>query len=473
MRHSLQVLIVLSLSACAVGPNYRRPAAPLAPAYKEDQGWKAAAPSQIPDHALWWSIYQDPPLDALERQIDISNQTLKAAEAAYRAARAAVGVDRGALLPTISVTGSEVKSRSPSPLSSGSAGATPASAGAGARRDYSAQAQGNWQIDLWGRIRRTVEADLARAQASAADLAAARLSAQAALAEDYFQLRAADEQERLLQASVVAFTESLRIARNRVKAGVATPADVYSAQTQLENTQAAAIGVQLTRAKLEHAIAVLTGQAPASLAIPTGVFAAVVPIVPAGVPSSLLERRPDIAATERGVAAANAGVGVATSAWFPNLQLTGNYGYSASALSGLIKAANSAWSFGPSLAETLFNGGARLSETRQARALYDESVANYRQTVLSALQQVEDDLSSLRVLQEQNEMQNTAVADARRSEEIALNQYKAGVSDYTAVLTAQTTRLSAEVNAVNIQSQRLTTSVELIASLGGGWSAPK
>jgi NodT family efflux transporter outer membrane factor (OMF) lipoprotein len=335
-------------------------------------------------------------------------------------------------------------------------------------------ATGTWSIDVWGRIRRLVESDVAKAQASAADVAAARLSAQITLAEDYFQLRAAEEQGRLYKTDLDDFKNALNITQNQVKAGITTLADVYAAETQVESTEAAAVNVELTRAKFEHAIAVLIGKAPSELTIPDGAFTTVVPVVPAGVPSTLLERRPDIAAAERSVASANALVGVAETAWFPSLTLTGSAGYTdsaASVFSNLIRSSNSLWSFGPSVAENIFNGGATLAQTREARANYDEAVATYRQTVLSAFQSVEDDLVSLRVLEHQGQLQQTAVKDARLSEGLILNQYKSGIVAYSSVITAQTTRLADEISLLSIQSQALVSSVDLISQLGGGWDA--
>jgi NodT family efflux transporter outer membrane factor (OMF) lipoprotein len=471
------VIALLLLSACKVGPNYRRPEAPAATAYKEDQGWTPATPAQVPEDEAWWTIYDDPVLDGLERQVAVSNQTLLASEAAYRAAQAAVAIDRGPLFPDISVTGTNSRSGGGSGLTQGittGTGTTVTTVGSNGRsRDniYSAGAQASWQLDVWGRIRRTVESDVAKAQASAADVAAARLSAQVTLAEDYFQLRASDEQRQLYADSIKAFQTSLTIAQNQVKAGVTTLADVYAAQTELESTEAADVSVELNRAKFEHAIAVLTGKIPEELAIDHASLAKTVPVVPAGLPSQLLQRRPDIAASERSVASANALIGVAQSAWYPSLTLSASYGFTATALPGLFQAGNSLWSFGPQIAETVFNGGARLATNRQARANYDEAVANYRATVLAAFQAVEDDLSSLRVLEQQSALQTTAVDDARKSEALSLNQYKAGIVVYTTLLTAQIARLSAEISLLSIQSQQLVASVDLVSQLGGGWSA--
>jgi NodT family efflux transporter outer membrane factor (OMF) lipoprotein len=473
---ALAVAGALALASCAVGPNYHRPAVAADSGYKEDQGWKPATPGVIPSDKPWWSIYDDALLDQLERQVEVSNQTLKADEAAYRSAVAAIGVDRGTLFPSLSVTGGATRSGSANGVNQAitTSSGTTVTTGSGAnsrRTTYSAGAQANWSIDVWGRIRRLVESDVAKAQASAADVAAARLSAQVLLAQDYFQLRAADQQSELYQAEIESFKTALTITQNQVNAGITTLADVYAARTQLESTQASAVNVQLTRAKFEHAIAVLIGKPPSELAIDPGSVSAIVPVVPAGVPSALLERRPDIAAAERSVASANALVGVAEAAWFPSLTLTGSYGFSSGMLPGLLRAKNALWSFGPSLAESVFNGGATLSQNREARANYDQAVATYRQTVLSAFQAVEDDLVTLRVLEQQAQLQDSAVKDARLSEQLTVNQYKSGVVAFSSVITVQTTRLLDEISLLSIQSQRQVASVDLISQLGGGWDA--
>ncbi|HZT02776.1 MAG TPA: efflux transporter outer membrane subunit [Steroidobacteraceae bacterium] len=463
---------VLALDACAVGPNYHRPSVPPAPGFKEGQGWAPATPAQISGEE-WWLVYDDPVLSSLEKQVAVSNQNLKAAVASYYAAREAAGVTRGTLLPSIGLGGSGTRSGGSGSRSQAFSGLPVGvvQGGSGTRTLYDANANASWDLDIWGKIRRQLESDLAQSQASAADVAAARLSAQAALAEDYFQLRAAEQELRLLKTSVQDYQVSLQIAQNRVNAGVTTLADVYSARTLLENTQSQENTVELSRAKLEHAIAVLIGKAPAELALAEGQLAATVPVVPAGVPSQLLLRRPDIAASERSLAGANARIGVAEAAWFPSLTLSGSYGYESSSLPSLIRASNSVWSFGPSLAETVFNGGARLAQTREARALYDSAVANYRQTVLTAFQQVEDDLATLRYLQTDYTQEQQALADAERSEALTLNQYKAGVADYASVLSAQTARLNTEISALTVQDQRLVASVDLIDAIGGGWDS--
>ncbi len=455
----LALALCAGLAGCAIGPNYHTPAAPSAARFKAERGWQPAVPARIVP-AAWWSVYHDPVLARLERQVEVSNQNLKAAVAAYYVAHEAAAVTRGTLFPSINLSGTQTRS--------GGGAATQFTFG-GARTANQAGAGLAWDVDLWGKLRRELQSANATAQASAAQVAAARLSAQTTLAQDYFQLRAAEQQLRLLKTLVADDRASLRIAENRVKAGVTTLADVYAARTQLESTQAQEDTALLNRATLEHAIAVLIGRAPAELSLAQGHLAARVPVVPAGVPSQLLLRRPDIAAAERSVASANASIGVAEAAWFPSLTLTGSYDFDSSALAGLISASNAVWSYGPQLAFNLFNGGATLAQTREARATFDEAVANYRQTVLGAFQQVENDLASLHFLQDEYAEERQAVADAKRSEALTLNQYKAGVADYASVLTAQTARLNAEITAVNLQSQRLVASAGLIDALGGGW----
>ena len=462
----LCVGLTVGLSSCAVGPNYHRPAAPPTAVFKESEGWVPAQPVRIAPGEPWWSVYADPVLSGLERRVEVSNENLKAAVAAYYAAREAAGVTRGALFPSLDASGAGTRSGGQAGSSSSKfTGLT------SAHTVYEAGGTASWDIDVWGKLRRELESANAKAAASAADVAAAQLSAQATLAEDYFELRAAEEELRLLETSVKDYRVSLRIAQNRVNAGVTTLADVYSARTQLESTESQENTVELTRAKLEHAIAVLIGVPPSQLTLAQGRLAAAVPVAPAGVPSRLLLRRPDIAAAERTVASANAQIGVAEAAWFPDLTLSGSYSDASSTLATLIRTSNAVWSFGPQLAENLFNGGATVAQTREARALYDESVAAYRQTVLSAFQQVEDDLATLRFLQTEYGEEAQAVSDAERSETLTLNQYKAGVADYASVLTAQTARLNAQINAVSIQSQRLVASADLIDAIGGGWSS--
>ncbi len=468
-------LITGTLTACAVGPNYHRPSAVISTTFKENRGWVPATPAQIPANQQWWTIYNDPVLDSLESQVEVSNQTLKAAEAAYRSAVQVVAAARGQLFPDLNLAGTKSSSGE-------SSGATQTAQTSAVGKTISPppyvrfssvalEAQGSWALDIWGKVRRQIESDVDLAQVSAAEVAAAQLSAQVTLAEDYFQMRASEQAIQIYETYIADLENALQIVQNEVRAGTDTLADVYAAQAQLESTQVAAINEQQTRATFEHAIAVLIGRPPADLSIPAGPFTTTVPVVPAGVPSELLERRPDIAEAERTMASDNALRGVATAAWFPSLTITGDVGYSSGWIAGLMSARNAVWSFGPQLGETLFEGGTRLAQSREARATYDEAVANYRETVLSAFQSVENDLVTLRVLQQSNALDVTAVNAAQLSEELYTNQFKAGIVSYASVLTEQTTRLAAEVTLLAIQSQQLVTSVDLISQVGGGWSA--
>jgi NodT family efflux transporter outer membrane factor (OMF) lipoprotein len=444
------------LAACAVGPNYHRPKFDAAPNYKEASDWKPSEPNDVLSRGPWWEIFKDDALNQLEVRIDISNETVKAAAAAYDQARALVAQARAGFWPTVGVN----------------AGRTRGSTDGGPTRTLdSAGVSAGWDLDIWGQIRRNVESNRASAQSSAAALAAARLSAQAALATDYFELRAQDQLQKLLDDTVVAEELSLKITESRYRFGVAARADVVSAETQLLSSQAQQVNAKIQRGILEHAIAVLVGQQPASFAVAPTSMREDVPTVPAGVPSTLLERRPDVAEAERKVAAANAQIGVAVSAYFPSLTLAGSDNYSGPAWSRLIEVPNRVWSLGPQLAETLFDGGLRRAQVAQARAAYDASVDNYRQTVLSGFQQVEDQVVTLRVLEKEAVIEDATVAAAREAEKLTLNQYKAGTVPYSSVITAQTTRLSAEETALSVLSSRLQASVALIEAIGGGWDA--
>jgi NodT family efflux transporter outer membrane factor (OMF) lipoprotein len=458
----------LALTACAVGPNYHRSSAPPSPTFKSGQGWAPATPAQV-TNAQWWSIYNDPTLSALEQQVEVSNQNVKVAVANYYAAREATAVDESGFLPQVTLGGTETHSGGSGQFSTEVSGFQ--HIGSTTRTVYEADANGSWDIDIWGKLRREVESDIAKAQADAADIAAARLSAQNTLAADYFQLRAAEQELRILKTTVQEYKVSLQIAQNQVNAGTTTLADVYSARTQLENTIAQENGVELTRDEMEHAIAVLVGKAPSQLAIPQGEFTSTVPVVPAGLPSQLLLRRPDIAASERALESANAQIGVAEAAWFPSLTLSGSYGYESSSLSTLIRASNNVWSFGPSIAETLFNAGATYAQTKEERALYDSAVASYRETVLTAFQQVENDLATLRHLETEYAQDQAAVIDAQKSATLTLNQYRAGTVAYTAVIVADGTLFNAQITALGIQSQRLVASADLVDAIGGGWDS--
>jgi NodT family efflux transporter outer membrane factor (OMF) lipoprotein len=462
-----------ALAGCAVGPNYARPSAPLSPTFKEAAGWSPAAPADTLDRGDWWTLFNDPALNALAAKVQVNNQNIVAAEAAYRQARATVSEQRASLFPTVNLTGSGTRSGSgggggtlivnPDGSTSGGSG------GGGARSTYRASLGGTWEPDVWGRIRRTIEGAKANAQASAADLAAARLSAQGELATDYFGLRAVDAEIALDKATVEAYQRSLTIAQNRYNAGVTVKSDVFQAQTQLANTQADLAGLEQQRANFEHAIAVLIGEAPGNFNLAAAPWTETVPAIPPAVPSTILQRRPDIAGAERRVQAANAQIGVQTAAYFPSLSLTGSYGFAASELGSLFNSANSLWSYGASVAETIFDAGARHARVNEAKAAHDEAVARYRETVLEALQDVENQLAATRVLAEQSELRRQASVAADAAEVIVENQYKSGQVPYTDVVTAQAQAFSARRAVAQTAAQRQTTAVALIQSLGGGW----
>lgn len=454
-------------TSCAVGPNYHRPAAPVPQHFKEADGWKPAQPREAASGTNWWSVYEDATLDELEKQIDVSNQTLKASEAAWRQAVALVSQTRAGLLPTVGVTAAATRS--------GGRGAAGAAAGTAAVSHPTNQFQltggASWDIDVWGKIRRLLESNVASAQASEAQLAAARLSAQATLASDYIELRIADEQKQLFDETVEAYQRSLQITNNQYTVGVVAKADVITAQTQLQGAQSQRLAIGVTRATLEHAIAVLVGKPPADFSLAAAPLGATVPVAPTGVPSTLLERRPDVAEAERRMAAANAQIGIAVAAYFPDLTLTGSYGFASNVVAGLVRAPNNLWSVGASATDALLDFGARSAQVRQARAGYDVTVANYRQSVLTAFQEVEDELASLRILEEQYEVQGETLRSANLAAQLMLNQYKAGIVAYTAVVTAQTIALNDAQSLLSIRQNRLTASVALIQALGGGWTA--
>jgi NodT family efflux transporter outer membrane factor (OMF) lipoprotein len=453
----LSVALGLALAAaCAVGPDYHRPRFESAPDYKEAGDWKPSEPNDAFGRGPWWEIYSDDTLNQLEVRIDISNENVKAAAAAFDQARALVAQARAGFWPTVGVSAGQQRG---------------AVDGAPAQTTVRAGVSGNWALDIWGQIRRATESDRASAQASAAALAAARLSAQAALATDYFELRAQDQLQKLLGDIVLAEQQSLKIAESRYHFGVAARADVVSAEAQLLSSQAQQVNAKIQRAVLEHAIAVLIGQQPATFSLSPSAMRADVPTVPAGIPSALLERRPDVAQAERRVAAANAQIGVAKAAFFPSLTLSGSDDYTGRTWSRLFNVPNRIWSLGPSLAETLIDGGLRSAQVAQARAAYDVSVDNYRQTVLFGFEQVEDDIVTLRVLEQQAVIEDAAVAAALEAEKLTLNQYKAGTVPYSSVITSQTARLSAEETALSVLSSRLQFSVALIQAVGGGWNA--
>jgi NodT family efflux transporter outer membrane factor (OMF) lipoprotein len=477
VRPLLLGLLAGSLAACAVGPNYHRPSAPVPQHFKEAEGWKPAEPRDAASGTDWWSVYDDATLSELEKQIDVSNQTLKASEATWRQAVALVSQARSQLFPTIGATASATRSRGPQGVanSSGLTGTTTTTTtttpSSHPINQFDLLGSASWDIDIWGKIRRTIESDVANAQASEADLAAARLSLQGMLATDYIELRVADEQRQLLDETVEGYKRALQITQNQYNVGIVAKTDVITAETQLEGAQSQQINIGVTRATLEHAIAVLVGKPPADFTLAPAALGTAVPVVPTGVPSTLLERRPDVAEAERKMAAANALVGVAISAYFPDLTLTGTYGFTSTMLSHLVSAPNNLWSVGGSAADTLLDFGARSSQVRQARAAYDNAVANYRETVLTSFQQVEDELATLRILEQQVQVQEQAVKSANQAAQLTLNQYKAGTVAYTSVVTQQSIALADAETLLTIRQNRLTASVALIQALGGGWDA--
>jgi NodT family efflux transporter outer membrane factor (OMF) lipoprotein len=455
--------LFLLLSACAVGPDYQRPSAPVPEAYKENAGWKTAQPLDGLPRGDWWKVFSDPQLDALAEQINISNQTVLAAEAQVRQALALVQIARASYFPFVTGGFSFTRTQNSTTLTK-----TQAQGGI-ATSDYLLPVNLSWEADVWGRIRRSVEASRDTAEASVADLESARLSAHSALAQAYFQLRTVDTQRQLLEATVAAYQKALELTRNRYGSGVAGKADVLQAQTQLESTKAQLIDLGVQRAQLEHAIAILIGKPPSTFSLAAAPFNPVPPAVPVGLPSELLERRPDIAAAERRAAAANAQIGVAKAAFFPKFTLGLSGGYESGSLADLLSWPSHFWSLGPALAQTLFAGGSLQALTDQARAAYDGAVASYRQTVLTGFQEVEDNIAALRILEREALVQDGAVKAAQQSLTVTMNQYKAGIVSYLNVITAQTAALTNERGAVDIAGLRMTATVLLIKALGGGW----
>jgi NodT family efflux transporter outer membrane factor (OMF) lipoprotein len=456
---SLVLAAVVLLGACkAVGPDYRKPEVAVPAEFKEAAaGWKRAEPRDEVDRGRWWEMFRDEDLSRLIERIDVSNQSLRAAEARLRQAQAIAAASRASLFPTLDADASATRSRSP-----GGARATTRSIALDA----------GWDADLWGRLRRGLESDQALVQASAGDLAAARLSLQAQLATSYFLLRVLDRQKKLLEDAVEAYQRSLTLTENRYRAGVGARADVIQADTQLKSTQAQAVEIGVRRSQFEHAIALLVGVPPAELSIPPQPpYSPELPVVPAGLPSALLERRPDVAAAERRVAAANANIGVAQAAFFPSLTLSASLGYRATAGASLLSAPSLFWSLGPALAMTLFDAGRRKAQTEQAIATYEETVADYRQTALQSFTEVEDNLAAVRILEEQAKLQAEAVESARLAVTLTTNQYKAGTTSYLSVVQVQTTHLANERVQVGIIGERLAATVALVRAIGGGWRA--
>jgi NodT family efflux transporter outer membrane factor (OMF) lipoprotein len=468
-------------AGCSVGPDYVRPPAETPASYKENAGWKVAQPRDELPRGAWWEIYHDPQLNALEAQVNITNQNIASAEANFRQALALIRVARAAYFPT--VTGGPSWSRFKRSENLGNANtnfAGPSGTGGQAGigtfpgatlSDLLLNFGASWELDIWGKVRRSVESSQASAQASAATLEGVRLSAQATLAQSYFQLRALDEQKRLLDDITVAYKKILDLTKNRYASGVASRADVALAETQLKNTQAQAVDLGVQRAQLEHAIATLIGKPASTFSIPLAPLALKVPAIPVGVPSELLERRPDIAAAERNMAAANAQIGVAMAAYYPSITLGATGGFEAATAPLWFTWPSRFWSLGAAAAQTIFQGGALVAQTDAARAAYDSTVATYRQTVLTGFQEVEDNLAALRILEQEAKVQDEAVKAARLSVTLSTNQYKAGTISTLDLLVVVTAARNNERTAAIILGNRMSASALLIKALGGGWKS--
>jgi NodT family efflux transporter outer membrane factor (OMF) lipoprotein len=458
MKIALTLLAAALATGCATGPTHQRPSAPLSATFKElPPGWVEAAPADALDRGAWWTLFGDPLLDGLAQRVEVSNQNLAAATAAYAQARALVREQRASLFPTLGLD----------------AGASRSGGGGDTRSSsrYQLGIGASWEPDVWGRLRQGVDAAGARAQASEADLALARLAAQGELALNYFSLRAVDAEAALLAATIEGYQRDAQITQNRYDVGVAPRSDVLQAQTQLTTAQAEQAGLERQRAQLEHAIAALVGSAPGDFTLAPVAWSASLPAVPVGVPSTLLQRRPDIAAAERRVAAANAQIGVARAAFFPSLSLSGSAGLGAASLGDLFSASAFAWSLGLQLAQALFDAGARSARVDQARAAWEQTVAQYRQTVLVALQQVEDQLAAARILEHQQALRRQASEAADLTEQQVMNRYRAGQIGYSEVVAAQVTARNARRALVQVMADRQAAAVALIQALGGGWQA--
>ncbi len=486
----VQLAVLAALCGCTVGPPYRRPAAVQTPGayreltaaqFKDTDGWKVAVPQDAAIRDQWWELFGDPQLNALEDQVKVSNQNVAAAYAAFMQARALVREAQAQYWPTLTVGASLTRSHQPGGIGgvsgSGTGGGTGVGLGAGTGgstgNEFSLPFDASWTPDLWGRVRNLVKGNTAAAQSSAADLANVQLTAQAEVAVDYFELRSQDALIALSAATVKAYTQSLEITRAQYETGMGSDEAVAQAQVQLQTTQAQATNLGIARALYEHAIAVLVGQSASTFTLAAVTSDVQPPAVPLGVPSQLLERRPDVAADERLMAQANAQIGVAEAAYFPTLTLSASAGFESANAATWLKWPSRFWSVGPSLSETIFDGGLRSATVAQYRAAYDQSVATYRQTVLSAFQQVEDELASLRILSQELGQQDQALASSQHYVDLATDRYKLGIDPYLDVITAQTALFSNQQTAVSLRSQQLTASVQLIEALGGGWDASR
>ena len=455
---SLLIALALTLAGCApVGPDFLQPAAIVSPQYREIKGWKVATPRAAEPKGQWWRVFRDAELDRLENAVAVSNQTVKADEASYREALALINEARAGIFPSINGAASAMHS-------------SPETRHSSAQTTLTAEGSGLWTLDIWGQVRREIEAQAAGAEASAANLANATLAAQSSLALAYVTLREADSAEDLYARTVDDYKRSLAIAQNQYAAGTAAKSDVITAQAQVLNARAQFIAAGVARAQSEHAIAALMGRPPSGLSIPHGALWSSIPSIPVGLPSSLLERRPDVAAAEEAMRQANAQIGVAFAGYFPAISLSGLYGYSGDPWLGRLNSVDPVWSFGASLAQPVFNGGLTGAQVEAARETYQSEVATYRQTVLTAIQQVENALSSIRILTREAKVQAEDVRISRQATQIALNEYRAGTQSFTTVVTNEAQQLSAEQNLLATQAQLQTAAVNLIVALGGGWS---
>ncbi|SCK25835.1 efflux transporter outer membrane subunit [Vogesella sp. LIG4] len=451
----LAVLLALGLAGCTSGPDYVKPQMAIPASFKEDGRWKSAEPQDAAPRGPWWQVYNDPRLDQLMDTLNSQSPSIAQAEAQYRQARALLDQAEASLWPSLGANASHTRGVS--------------SSGGDAANQYSLSVNASWELDLWGGVRRAVEAGKAKEGASVAQLEAVRLSSQAQLATAYLQLTVADQQLQQLQSSEQLLSDSLALTRNQFAVGIVSDADVAAAESQWKTAQTAVLDKQLTRSQLEHAIAAALGSQPSSFSLPPATTMPHLPQIPPGVPSTLLERRPDIAAAERAVAEANAQIGIAQAAAFPTLTLSASGGYKSSSFANWISLPNRIWSLGPQLAMTLFDAGLRKAQTAQAVASYDASVASYRQTVLAAFQSVEDNLAAQALLQQENAHLQAALDAARRAETLTRNQYQAGTVSYLNVLTTQNSRIAAENNLWSIKNRQYASSVALIAAIGGKW----
>jgi NodT family efflux transporter outer membrane factor (OMF) lipoprotein len=465
------------IAGCSFAPKYATPVVQIPPAFKEPapeqftkaEVWKAAEPKDDMIRGKWWEMFQEPELNALEDQVVVSNQTIAAALANFLAARAVVKQTQSQYFPTVTASPSVTRSQLQFVAPQSSSSPTPFRV-----TEYALPFDASWELDFWGRIRNTVKASSLEAQATFSDLENVRLTVQAEVAADYFQLRVLDAQKEILGAAVLAYQESLKLTQVQHKTGLASGQDVAQAETQLDIARAQATDLGIQRAQLEHAIATLLGKPASTFSIATNPLTTEPIAIPVGVPSRLLERRPDIAAAERRVAEANAQIGVARAAYFPTITLSGSAGYESTSLGNLVSGPNFVWSVGATMAQTLFDAGKRKAVTEQARAIYQGTVANYRQTVLTAFQEVEDNLSTLRILSQELQQQNTAVESSQRNLTLAKDRYQSGVDGYLNVINAQTALLSNQETAMNLRMQQMTASVQLVKALGGGWDvSPK